>query len=368
MSALLSTDCAGAQEQANGKRGYGNTESDVPVDALELVDPRRNAWLPPEVVIETLRIRPGMKILDIGAGPGVFTFLMANELKNTGHIYATEISPSFVDYINKKAREKGYNNITAVLVQRDASDPIYKNAFDIILCCESLGGILDIRQYFSDLKSSLVKKTGRLYIITLKRVSNFKKEDFDFRQLVSYLSSKSSDFPAMRRLHPAVRDFIREYKTESVPYDIQNKILDGLNATLSDRRLIFDFVTYYMKNKTIDSPNKDWMLYLLKGTFNEQSEYYKLLFTNLDESGVFDDKNRPLTHLELEQLQMLNKRLLSNGLPMTEVRFTQGYDNPLATFPGKNSILSKIKAAGYRLVKDHDNLSQCYFLEFARND
>lgn len=368
-SVLLITDCARAQELANDKRGYGNSDLDVPAEALEIVDPIRNAWLPSDDVIKAMPIAPGMKILDIGAGAGTFTFLMADKLKGTGHVYATEVRPVLVDYMNKKAREKGYDNVTAVLVQQYGLDPFYKkNVFDIILCCESIGGILDIEQFFSDLKGSLASRTGRLYVIAGKRVSNFIKEAFIFEDLVRDLSSRPDDFPVLKRLSSPVIAFMREKRYEKVPPAIQKKLLDDLNSMLSDRRLPYEIADYYFRNTDTGLPNKDWIISLIKNSPNDKSEYVKVLFGNLDESGVFDKKERPLTGLELEQLQMLNKRLLSEALPGTNVKLFQGYDNPYVFYSGKNSIISKIKAAGYKLVKEHKNFQQCYFLEFARND
>lgn len=363
---LASADCGHAQERTNDKNGYDKADRDVLTEAPELVDPLRNVWLPPDVVIKALPISPGMKILDIGAGVGIFTFLMADKLENTGHIYATEIKPILVDYINKKAREKGYNNVTAIPVRQHGYDPFYeKNIFDLILCCETLGGILDIEQFFSDLKSSLARKTGRLYVIARKRVSDFIKESFDFDRLVTDLSSRPDDFPVLRRLDPSVLAFIRGHAREKVPPDIQVKIVADFNVMLSDRQLPYEIIDYYFRNTATGNPNKDWIASLLKNSPNDQNEYVKVLFDNLDESGVFNRKERPLTHLELEQLQMLNKRLLSEAFP---INIVGSLNNPYVYYRGKNSIISKIEAAGYKLVQEHKNFQQCYFLEFARND
>ena len=368
--ATLNSCNISAQEQATSKRGYENTDSDLPGAYQEIVDPLRAAWLPPDAVIDTLNITPGMQILDLGAGAGTYAFFMADELKGTGHVYATDIGPSMVDYMNNKAEREGYSNVTAVLVHQHSFDRFYKDhTFDLILSCESIGGIFDIRQYFSDLRSSLAQGTGRLYLISGKRVSPFIKEAFDFNMLVKNLASRPDDFPVISRLDPDVLAFLNTYNGVEVPVDIQNKILDSFNKMLSDRRLPCDLIGYYFKNNDdVPYPNKDWIVSLVRQSSNERDEYTKVLFGNLDEAGVFDREERPLSDLELEQLQMLNKRLLSDSFPVTDVRYSQGYDNPNVCFRGKNSLVSKIEAAGYKLVKDHDTAPQCYFLEFKRAD
>lgn len=378
-SFLSNPDCAYPKTPGGPERGYGDAEIDVPRNetlAMELLDPMRNVWLPTDVVIDTLSIKPGMEILDLGAGVGIFTFLMADKLKGTGRVYATEIYPFFVDYMNQKAQRKSYKNVTAALVTRHTFDQFYKDkVFDIILCCESLGGFLDIRRSFSELRNFLSKKTGRLYIIAGKRVSNYIKENFEMNLLSQTLDSKPPDFPIIKRLDPAVLEFIHAHKGGPVPSAMQDKIINNLNSMLLDRELTHDFADYYFKNNKISTHFTDWMMPLVVSSSNEQydygrTEFYKVLIGSLDEGGVFDNTERPLTDLEAEQLHMLNKRLISEALivAMTRFRFIQGYDNPIVLYLGKKSIISKIEAAGYKLVKDHDNLSQCYFLEFKRND
>lgn len=48
-------------------------------EAHKLEDPERLGWLPPADVISRLGLLPGMKVADIGAGTGYFTFPIASE-------------------------------------------------------------------------------------------------------------------------------------------------------------------------------------------------------------------------------------------------------------------------------------------------
>ena len=90
----------------------------------------------PARIIDTLRIKPGMDILDIGAGTGVFSFRFAEVLDNTGKVFATDISEEMIAFIKEKAAKFGYKNIYPVLVRSEGVDSFYKErSFDIIFGC-----------------------------------------------------------------------------------------------------------------------------------------------------------------------------------------------------------------------------------------
>ena len=65
--------------------------------------------LQPDRVVETLNIRSGMNILDIGAGSGLFSFLFADALNGTGNagnirlnIYTELFTGSFLNSKDKR--------------------------------------------------------------------------------------------------------------------------------------------------------------------------------------------------------------------------------------------------------------------------
>src|SRR5438477_8508945 len=52
-------------------------------------------------IVNSLGLKPGMNVADIGAGSGFFSRLMAERVGPTGTVYAVEISPCLIDRINK---------------------------------------------------------------------------------------------------------------------------------------------------------------------------------------------------------------------------------------------------------------------------
>lgn len=51
----------------------------------------RIQWQLPERVINSIGVKPGMSVADIGAGTGFFTIRLANRVGDQGIVYANEI-------------------------------------------------------------------------------------------------------------------------------------------------------------------------------------------------------------------------------------------------------------------------------------
>jgi len=66
-------------------------------------------------IVAAAGVKPGMTVADIGAGTGLFTMLFADAVKPGGSVYAVDISPAFVEYIQETAQKRRVRNVTAVL-------------------------------------------------------------------------------------------------------------------------------------------------------------------------------------------------------------------------------------------------------------
>ena len=336
-----------------------------------LITDERDAILQPDRIVKMLKIRPGMTILDIGAGKGTFTFRFAKALKNTGKVFSTDVDPKMIEYINQKVVENQYKNIFPILVQNLGLDRFYtQHTFDIIFLCEVIPYIWNQEAYFTDLRPFLTKETGRLYIIQYKTSSDFHEIDFgEFKSVIKILISQGDKFPVFKNLDREVQDFIKSFNDKDVPSGIKNRILRNFNSMLSDRFLLNDFKKYFFEQNLVGTSldaTDVWAKPLMERISSGEALLVKWLVFFLDDAGVFDIKGNILNNTELRQLRMLNKILLRNMFHLdltTILKGELGIPIPM----GENSILSKIKAAGYDLVKEYDFLSQYYFLEFKRS-
>jgi|HubBroStandDraft_5_1064220.scaffolds.fasta_scaffold12167_6 SAM-dependent methyltransferase len=81
--------------------------------------PGRDQKLHINQVMNTLGIAPGKNVADIGAGSGWFTVRAAQRVTNSGKVYAVDINPEAIDYINGRARKENLGNIKTILSKPD---------------------------------------------------------------------------------------------------------------------------------------------------------------------------------------------------------------------------------------------------------
>ena len=63
------------------------------------------------VIIEHLDLQPGMKVLDIGCGPGRLTIPIAEQVGPKGEVTALDIQPGMLHRVKEKAQSVKLNNI-----------------------------------------------------------------------------------------------------------------------------------------------------------------------------------------------------------------------------------------------------------------
>ena len=79
----------------------------------------RDLWQKPEMIMDSLGIRAGMTIGEVGAGNGYFTVKLARRVGETGVIYANDIKRNFIRDMNQRSENEGLNNIRAILGKED---------------------------------------------------------------------------------------------------------------------------------------------------------------------------------------------------------------------------------------------------------
>lgn len=82
-------------------------------------DPQRERNLQPERVMDVLGIKAGSSVADIGAGSGWFTVRAARRVGEGGLVYAVEINPDYLKYIEERAAREKLSNVRTVLGAED---------------------------------------------------------------------------------------------------------------------------------------------------------------------------------------------------------------------------------------------------------
>lgn len=182
------------QGQSPGQ-SRGSRSADDYIKLLE--SERRQSELQVAKVIESLKVKPGQRIADIGSGSGLFTRPLAKQAGSKGVVYAVDIDPELIKYVEKTAAEQNLTNIKTIMGAED--DPKLPEKVDLIVIIDTLHHIANQPTYLKGLKKYLNPK-GRIALIDFTKTwpaghekMIYKVEDLDgwmkaagFKQIEKY--------------------------------------------------------------------------------------------------------------------------------------------------------------------------------------
>lgn len=128
-----------------------------------LEEPQRDAYQKPHDVIVALDLKEGESVADIGAGSGYFALRLAHHVGDKGRVYAVDINPDMIVYMNRRIRDMQLKNIEAILAAPD--DPLLMDAsIDRFFICNTWHHIANQTQYLALIKKML-KPGGQVIMI-----------------------------------------------------------------------------------------------------------------------------------------------------------------------------------------------------------
>jgi arsenite methyltransferase len=127
----------------------------------------RDQWQQRDRVIDSLQIRPGDRIADIGSGSGYFVFALAKAVGPDGKVYAVDVDPAMNQLVAERAQKEGVANVEVILAKPD--DPILPSAgVDLIFSSNTYHHIDNRISYLAKLRNYL-RPNGRIAIVEFDR-------------------------------------------------------------------------------------------------------------------------------------------------------------------------------------------------------
>ncbi len=150
-----------------GSSMHRNPRKFDPTKADYLESEERRAILDPDEALELFRIEKGWIVLDIGCGPGVFSFPLAKMVGPNGRVYGIDTEPLMLQKLENRITERRVTNILSVK-SNEKYIPLPNSIADFALMStvlhelEGPETLLEVRR--------LLKKTSYLGIIDWKKI------------------------------------------------------------------------------------------------------------------------------------------------------------------------------------------------------
>jgi arsenite methyltransferase len=127
----------------------------------------RDQWQQRDRVIQSLQIRPGDRVADIGSGSGYFVFALAQAVGPEGKVYAVDVDAAMNDRVAERAKKERTVNVEVILAKPD--DPRLPSAgVDLIFSSNTYHHIDNRIGYLTNLRKYL-RPNGRIAIVEFDR-------------------------------------------------------------------------------------------------------------------------------------------------------------------------------------------------------
>ena len=126
-------------------------------------DPTRDEWQKPQALVQALKLTPGTRVADLGAGTGYFSGYLSKSVGNEGTVFAVDTEPNLVVHLRERAEHENTPNVVPILASPD-NPRLPAASVDVVLIVDTYHHIDARRTYFRGLQRSLTRD-GRVAII-----------------------------------------------------------------------------------------------------------------------------------------------------------------------------------------------------------
>lgn len=120
----------------------------------------------PEVMLDALSLKPGMRVADVGAGVGFHTVRIARRVAPGGHVWATDIQEEMVSRLRANVEAAGLTNVTPVLTRPDETGLPYGQV-DLVLMVDVFHELAEPERLLAKLKRALAPG-GRVALVEFR--------------------------------------------------------------------------------------------------------------------------------------------------------------------------------------------------------
>ena len=125
-------------------------------------------------IIAAVGLEPGDRIADVGAGTGVFLGPFAAAVGPTGRVYAVDISPRLVEFVERRIERERLANVAVVLSTED-STKLAAGSVSHVFACDTYHHFGKYPEMLASIRQALVPG-GELVIVDFERVPGVSRD------------------------------------------------------------------------------------------------------------------------------------------------------------------------------------------------
>jgi ubiquinone/menaquinone biosynthesis C-methylase UbiE len=134
----------------------------------------REVYVKRNEIVRSLGLKPGMAVADIGAGTGLFTRLIADQVGPEGKVYAVDISSEFLNHIATQAKQREQHQIVIVRGSQDATN-LPRASVDLVFLCDVYHHLENHEKILDSIRQAL-RPGGSLVLVEFDRVEGKSSE------------------------------------------------------------------------------------------------------------------------------------------------------------------------------------------------
>jgi SAM-dependent methyltransferase len=106
----------------------------------------------PERVLDRAGVAPGMRALEVGPGPGMYTVALAERVASSGdggRVTCLEVQPQMIEMLRERLRAAGVRNVEVVRGDGQRM-PLPDGSFDLVFLVDVVGEVPDKPGFFGE--------------------------------------------------------------------------------------------------------------------------------------------------------------------------------------------------------------------------
>ncbi|WP_447973236.1 class I SAM-dependent methyltransferase [Nitrospira sp. Kam-Ns4a] len=215
-SAPASQPAVAQHSDAPQEHGRPRQPTDLQQYLRDLDSPSRDEYQKPAQVIEALGLKPGMAVVDLGAGSGYFTRRFAEVVGTEGTIYAVDVEREMLAYVERSLPQRPARAKVELILASPEDPKLPPASTDLIFLCNVYHHLEERTTYFTRLMPAL-RPGGRVAIIDFYHDERSGNVGFPRRHLVARETVIEEMARAGYRLAREHRFLPRQYFLEFEP-------------------------------------------------------------------------------------------------------------------------------------------------------